>query len=448
MADELTEFQYRRASETIAAALGLHFPRPRWPDLARGLAATAAEVGMGLGAYVDRLIAAPPSQDQLDLLAAHLTIGETYFFRDLRTFLALEHEILPTILRSRRGGSPLRLWSAACCTGEEPYSMAISLGRVIGVTEGRGHSILATDVNSRFLKKAAAGVFTQWSFRDTPPWVLPTYFQPTADRQYEIRADIRRMVRFANLNLVGDAYPSLINGTNAMDVIFCRNVLMYFEEAQARRVIERLFHAQPNGGWLVVGPSELLNASTLPYRAVQIDGAIFYRKEVGRPRMVTVPAPPPEPPSAPPPEPEPPAPVPAPEMKPAESFAARARYLADQGQLAEAIQCCDRWIDADKLDPLAHYLRAVILQEQGQLDAAVESLRAASYLDSRFVLAYVAMGGIAQQQGDRRAARQHLEAAMRLLLSCNADEPLPEADGMTAGRLKEIVESLISMDAS
>jgi chemotaxis protein methyltransferase CheR len=396
---------------------------------------------------------------ELETLACHLTVGETYFFREKRSFDILAEQILPALAQARRKGRrQLRIWSAACCTGEEPYSIAIALLHSLPNWQEWDITILASDINSRFLRKAAAGIYGQWSFRNAPAWLKQRYFHPLPNGQFQIQPRIKQMVQFTRLNLVEDVYPSLTNNTHTMDVIFCRNVLMYFTPLQARKVIQKLFSAQANRGWLIVGPSELLQSSCEPYTARNFQGAILFQKG-GKPTPTTTTHIPFAIESSPPADCQTPIvlreqPV-APAVlskepssgssSPAELRRA-AHSLAGEGKLAEALDCCDRWIAADRLDPLGHYLRANILQEQGASDDAVESLRKALYLDPNCVLAHFAMGNIARNRGDAEQASKHLGNARKLLHRYRPDELVWESEGVTAARFIQIVDSLLEME--
>jgi chemotaxis protein methyltransferase CheR len=130
------------------------------------------------------------------------------------------------------------------------------------------------------------------------------------------------------------------------------------------------------------------------------------------------------------------------------AFSLLTRALANQGRLAEALTWCDRWIVADKVDPSGHYLRAVILIEQGDHEQARRSLQRAVYLHPDFVLAHFAMGNLARRQGKPGEADRRFAAALRLLGRHQPDDPLPEADGLTAGRLTEIITALTALGDS
>ena len=480
---------WSRVSEVIAEGLGLHFPRERWPDLERGLAAAAAESGFDdLSSYIDRLLSAPPTRAQLRELANHLTIGETYFFRDRKTFDVLADSILPALIHQRRGREQrLRLWSAACSSGEEAYSLAILVHQLLPDLADWRVTILATDVNARALQKGRAGTYGEWSFRGVPDGFKDRYFDATEDgRRYTIRPAIKKMVTFEHVNLVDDIYPSLATDTNAMDIVFCRNVLMYFRPAQIRAVVEKLHHALVDGGYLAVSPSEASRELFPQFAAVNHPGVILYQKRAAHAaapaaRAAVTPAAPFAPLAAPRPRPalaRPEAPRPE-ATRPArygtarslydqgryeeaagvlleapahtldrEAFSLLARALANQGRLGEALAWCDRWIAVDKVDPAGHYLRAAVLLEHGPEQEARRSLQRAVYLEPGFVLAHFALGNLSRSGGREQEALKHFANTRQLLAGLPADAVLPESDGLTAGRLTEIVAAMTAEGAA
>jgi chemotaxis protein methyltransferase CheR len=480
----IPEAQRLQLSTLVADAMGLHFPRGRWDDLMRGVSAARQESGFADdGEYVGWLLAAPQDRDRLQALANHLTIGETYFFRDGPLMQALGERILPGLIASRRGRDQrLRLWSAACCSGEEAYSLAILLHRLLPDLRDWNVKILATDINPRFLKKASAGKYGEWSFRDAPAWLKPHYFERTADGRHRIAPQIAGMVTFSQLNLVDDAYPSLFTDTNAMDVVLCRNVLMYFDRPRMHKVIRRLHRALVDGGWLAVSPSEASRELFPGFGCVNFQGAIVFRKGAAREEAswtpqdaqgpIAMPVEPARPASALAPVRVPePAPAPADPMAAAQALYGEGAYeeaaallqrsfdgqpydparyallvhaLANLGRLAEARSWCDRWIAAAKMDPAGHYLRAVVVLEQGDVVQARASLQRAIYLQPQLVLAHYALGNLARGQGRVEEANRHFANALRFASSRPADELLPEAEGLSAGRLAEMIAPLLA----
>ncbi|MCI0527981.1 MAG: hypothetical protein L0Y56_11145 [Nitrospira sp.] len=222
MNNRVSEDLLSQLSEFVAAQIGLYFPRKRWHDLERGIRSAAREFSFkDIESCIQWLVSSSLTKGQIEILASHLTVGEIYFFREEKSFAVLEKQVLPAWIRSRQGTERrLRIWSAGCCTGEEPYSIAILLNKVISDWKDWNITILATDINPRFLQKALDGVYSEWSFRGTPAWVKERYFKRTRDGRFEILPPIKKMVTFSQLNLAEDVYPSLLNGTNALDMIF------------------------------------------------------------------------------------------------------------------------------------------------------------------------------------------------------------------------------------
>jgi chemotaxis protein methyltransferase CheR len=420
-------------------------------------------------------------------MACFLTIGETYFMREKRCFEILEQQIIPGIIKKRLGGERrLRLWSAGCASGEEAYSLAILLHKMSATLRGWELSILATDINPQSLAKAKEGIYGEWSFRNTPASFRESYFRKSAGGRYALLPRIKEMVTFAPFNLVEDTYPSLVTDTNAMDVIFCRNVLMYFTPEVAGKAVERFQRCLVDGGWLLVSPCETSTSVFNGFTPVNFPDATLYQKgsssTAGKPvaaERIPGAAPPvpaflARPPASRPlaPAPHPAAPLPRPDETTtyqegltlyeqgsypaaAEKVAALLRHgkddpralallcriYANQGRLSEALDLSTRALAADKLSAELHYLRAVILQEQGRDDDSAATLKKALYLDQDLVLAHFSLANLEQRKGKIRESRRYYNTAFSLLDKYAADEIIPGSDGMLAGRLKEIIRT-------
>jgi|LQYC01.1.fsa_nt_gi chemotaxis protein methyltransferase CheR len=503
MTTTISDILLARLSDFVAAAMGLHFPKERWGDLKRGALNAARDFHFNDPEQcVQWLLSSAITKHQIEILASHLTVGETFFFREQKSFETLEKHLLPALINSRRRTDQrLRIWSAGCCTGEEPYSIAISIARLIPVLTEWNITILATDINPHFLKKATQGEYKEWSFRNTPPKVKESYFI-SKDRHYTIIPHLKKLVTFGYLNLAEDVYPSLVNSTNGMDIIFCRNVLMYFTPEQAVRVIKNLYHSLVDGGWLLTSPSDASSGLYSRFATINFTGVTVYKKESNRIPVkeaipftpvreeTAVPFIPPrdlkvQPLSdiqyAP--------PLPQEDSKPlplkVETIAGRkpettlyekglslyqqgqyseaikklleclshlqdvpkvysllVRAYADQGQIREALEWCEKAITADALNPGLYYLKATILQEQGAIEEAIGYLKRALYLDQDFVLAHFALGNLASQRGNLKASGKHFNNALSLLKTYEQEEILPESEGVTAGRLREIITGI------
>jgi len=178
MPAEISRETLARLSEYLKTQMGLYFPENRWDDLRRKMSQAMKDFDyQDLSGFIEWLVSSPRSRREIEILASHLTISETYFWREPRVFEALVEQILPELIRAReKGERRLRIWSAGCATGEEPYSIAIALRRVLPVPEDWRITIMATDINPGILRRATAGLYGQWSFRGLPKRLKEEYF--------------------------------------------------------------------------------------------------------------------------------------------------------------------------------------------------------------------------------------------------------------------------------
>lgn len=461
-------------SDLIEAKFGLHYPSDRFREMERQLlrAAQAAHQP-SLEAYLNSLLSSPLADEQCELLARTLTIGETYFFRDPGLFEAIAAEFVPGVLASRpEPGGRLRVWSAGCCTGEEAYTLAIVFDRLRRTLPLSEPDLLATDINQGFLRHARAGVYRSWSFRGAPVWLQQEYFARGEGECFVLRPDIRRAVRFAPLNLAEFNYPAESNQTRGMDLILCRHVLMYFSPEQFARAVRHLARCLVEGGWLVLSAAEVSHVAEPELERRRIGAmTVFVRRSRGQqpPKAAVQRAwpweweavvPPPE-------QPEPagklaavhaaadgqvmrrdPAvgaagsPVVTGVCEVDDSLAA-AREQASQGDLAAALAACDRLVARDKLSPATHYLRATILQEQGALAEAERAWKRVLYLEPDFIAAHVSLANLARNDGRLAEAKRHWRNALTLAERAPPEQPVPEAEGMTASQLREMLRNLL-----
>jgi chemotaxis protein methyltransferase CheR len=510
MTNEPDRVFFDRLNQLLSEKMGLYFTRERWPELERGIQSAADEFGFDSREECLRwMLDTSLDKQQVEILASHLTVGETYFFRESPAFQALEKHVFPRFIQSKvRPGRPLRIWSAGCCTGEEPYSLAMLLDRLIPGYDHHQVTILATDINPLFLNKARRGLYREWSFRNISPYYRKTYFKTHGQGLYELDSRIKARVKFSYLNLVDDSYPSIFTDTNAMDLIFCRNVLMYFTREQMNQVIRRFYPTLVEEGWLIVGASETANSFFREFQTVNFPGTILYRKKAQSKRFIRVgegedlPFPVeawnvPEKPAVGPggfgrarihkeKKPADPGTANGNDKKPdtgkddnapirdSSLILARRLYrkrknkkaeavllslldrdkentdamillsktLANRGDLDNALDWVERAIQIDKLNPRFHLLMALILIERGENPNARRSLKRALYLDSDCILAQYFMGTLCRQLGDLAAADRHLRNTLKLLKPLRKDKVLPDSEGLTAGRLEKLIESM------
>ncbi len=206
-----------------------------------------------------------------------ITTNETFFFREPAHLQALQEEILPALVRTRRaeGQTIIRLWSAACSTGEEPYTLAMLLREMDAELAGMQIQILASDINESVIRSARRGIYGENSLRHLPATLRWGYFQP-AGSGMRLRDDLKAAVRFANLNLMDRERLMLLQG---MDVIFCKNVLIYFDLAVRRAVVSNLYDVLAPRGILMIGQSESLHGISRSFLPVRVKGGVVYQKE-------------------------------------------------------------------------------------------------------------------------------------------------------------------------
>jgi chemotaxis protein methyltransferase CheR len=465
-------------SDFISQEIGLHYPKERRLDLLKGIREASKELGFNdTESCIHWLMNSTLRRSQIEVLATHLTIGETYFLRESNTLDALEHSILPQIIENRRKSHrSIRIWSAGCCSGEEPYSLAILLHRLIPDISSWDITIFGTDINPFFLHKAAVGIYREWSFRGTPLWLREKYFSLIDDQMFELKPKIKKMVRFFYLNLIKDTYPSMQNDIHDLDIVFCRNVLMYFKPETVKTIGMKLYDALSDEGWLVVGSSEASHILFPQYETVNFPGAILYQKRkdgflppetVYQHLIHDVP------------------------LKfieknisikeesiediPRENetvfedalssfdkgnyeevinilennvenqdengmqYLLMSKAYANQGKLNDALIWCEKAIHTEKMQPTFYHFHAVLLQELGRLDGALASMRKALYLDPDSIISHYIMGSLYRQLGKAKASKKNYDNVIMLLDRYNQDEVIPEGDGLTAGRLRELV---------
>ena len=214
-------------------------------------------------------------EEELTAVIELLTVNETFFFREQNQLKAFSEEILPEIRESRKGGKRLRIWSAGCSTGEEPYTIAMLILEYGGL-QGWDIEILGSDINQRVLTAARRGIYRKNSFRTAEQYFTRKYFTEE-DGSFVISEDIKRLVSFSYLNLLD---PFKVRFMGQMDVIFCRNVMIYFDHAARKKVVDNFFDNLVEGGYLLLGHAEsLMNIST-SFALKHLKNDMVYQKPV------------------------------------------------------------------------------------------------------------------------------------------------------------------------
>ncbi len=268
----LTDSEFRMFCELFRAHCGLHFgPESRFL-LEKRLARRMSEIEVeSYGAYHYLLRSERDGAEEMAAAIDALTTNETYFFRELSPLRALVNEIIPERLQNQPG--PVTIWSAGCSSGEEPYTI-LMLAREAGLEPGRDLHVYASDISRGVLQKARRGVYREASFRDTDSYFKEKYFVEK-DGSYAIRDEVKHHVDFIHLNLVDQSKIAILP---TMDVILCRNVIIYFD-TETKASVVRTFHDKLSpAGYLLVGHSEsLLNLSN-DFQLHHLRNDMVYRK--------------------------------------------------------------------------------------------------------------------------------------------------------------------------
>ena len=448
-----------RLRALLAARLGLQFDERQDDRLIAALTRLSGTAGPAR--YMEQLELAP-TRARLDALAGELTVGETFFFRHPEQFDALRFDLLSTIARpGASAGRRLRALSAGCASGEEAYTLAITLHRAGLAAQGIDWDVLAVDLNPAALARASLARYGEWSLRATPPEQRELWFHATAPGEWTPLPAIRERVRFESRHL-GLPDPGFWS-PDRFDIIFCRNVLIYLEPAALRQAIRNMTGALAPGGVLFLGHVETLrgqaDAQAAGLTLRQAHGCFFYQRALTPPPAPAWPFPG-EDTSAPGggttfSAPRAPAHVGAfaPAMAAAASADPRldrvdrvdrmeradlepptaadrpagsrdrallddALRLVESGQVEDGLRACAKLIAPQTpaaLQAEVLFLQGLAMEERGQLPAAEWHHQRAAAKDSAFALPHLRLGLLARRRGEIVAARRELRRALELL---------------------------------
>jgi len=272
----MSDSEFRMLAELFKSHCGLHFGQESRFLLERRIARRCADLGLrSFNAYHYVLRNDISGEGELAWAIDNLTTNETYFLREKAQLMALIEEIIPS-LQARGGGAgaaPVSIWSAGCSSGEEPYSIVL-LAQEAGLEPGRDLRVYASDISRQMLHKARRGIYREASFRQTDPFLREKYFSEK-DGLFRISDEIKKHVSFAHLNLLDEARSALLG---SLDVVLCRNVIIYFDVETKRRVVRTFHQKLKPGGFLLLGHSEsLINLST-DFELKHLRHDMVYRK--------------------------------------------------------------------------------------------------------------------------------------------------------------------------
>ena len=277
MSERLNITEFRIFRDDLREACGLHFADDKYLRVAKVIGLRMSELGIGCFSEYQRVLTSSPgSKDELATLAALLTVGETHFFRNKDHWRAFAECVLPWILERNAATSQrrIRIWSAGCSTGEEAYTVGIVLSRSLPDLARWSVEIIGTDISPVAIAAAKRAVFTEHSFRGVPPEIKKEYFDPVEAGRYRPRADIRDMVRFQEMNLLD---TTAMTQMCDVDVVFCRNVLIYFDASGSQRVMAHFHRSLRSGGYVFLGHAESTHGNSSGFASLNVCNTFLYK---------------------------------------------------------------------------------------------------------------------------------------------------------------------------
>jgi chemotaxis protein methyltransferase CheR len=338
-----------------------------------------------------------------------LTVGETYFLRDAAQISALRDTVLPHIIDRRTDERRLRIWSAGCSTGEEPYTLAI-LVLEKELSSAWDVLLVGTDVNRESLRVAGEGRYPARSFRATPDHFRDRYFEPAHKGLSRVIEPIRSMTHFAWMNLGAE---QLTPPAAELDLIMCRNVTIYFDATATQRLYLALIGALAPGGWLMLGPSDALPADRRELERVEVTNAVLWRRI---------------------------APVKA-AKRPATKIAATKLAGPKHRRSQAPLPAPTAPADAPKRDGSAELEAGLLALEAGSAIVALEFLRRATFRDPHSALGQFALARAYQDTGEFGRAHAALLQTRRLLTPLAGDAFVPGADSLPVETLRQTIET-------
>jgi chemotaxis protein methyltransferase CheR len=219
------------------------------------------------------------AQGEIEQFVNAFTVNETYFYREDHQLKCLTSDLLAQRIHAKRRGNAIRIWSAPCSTGEEPYSVAMWLLENWPLVDEYEIEIVGSDIDTRVLEQARLGIFGKRALMRLSPHLIGKYFTPLGEERWQILDDLRNSVEFSTVNLV---QPEQTRPYGQFDVIFCRNVLIYFDDASRRAAAENLYENLAPGGFVCLGHTESMSRISPLFEVRRFSDAIVYQRPGGQ----------------------------------------------------------------------------------------------------------------------------------------------------------------------
>lgn len=276
---DITTNEYNTLTSLICEKSGLLFEPNKMYFIERRLANRMSVTNCKSVVDYLRLIKFDLHGTELNALIDSLTTNETYFYRELPQLMSFISGAVPAVMEEKRAmrAKSLKIWSAACSTGCEPYTIAILLREHVPALELENWNvqIVGTDISNRVLKSCREGIYSDRCLKDVPPLVKNKYFKQTLGNEWEICQSIKQMVQFSNLNMIDKRKMRSMVG---YDFIFCRNALIYFDDPSSRQVVSMFYDSLNKGGFIFLGHSESVARLSAAFQVVRMNNSLVYQK--------------------------------------------------------------------------------------------------------------------------------------------------------------------------
>ncbi|MDD2490572.1 MAG: CDC27 family protein [Bacteroidales bacterium] len=480
----MTENVAKNIAKLIESSMGLTFQPNRFSEYTKQLNSVIKTLGYdNLDAFYAKISRSNNSLslDEKKIIATHLTVSETYFFREAPAISMFKNKIIPEIIR-KKNGSLITIWCAGCSSGEEPYTLSMILKENFPQLSSENYKIIATDINPNVLEKAKNGIYTQWSFREMPDKYLKKYFVKEGNN-YKISDRIKNSVIFEFLNLASDPFPGESLKDEPIDIIFCRNVLMYLNHEIIKKIAQRFYNILNDSGWFIPSQVELNDEFFGHFNKIYSEDAVFYKKEKNETTKLIFPfslnktdkcivkktKP----------------------IKDKKSFESVnynkekentfsnsqlenlfsdgkykecieiskeeietgsnnvfllqtiAKCYANTGEYEKAILLLDQLISKGGSSDDIFYLYGTILIEQNQIEEAKAMFKKGLYMNSEHLLSHLMLGNILRIEGNNRAASIHYRNVYEISLKIKDDDLVRVSGGLNGERIRELVEKYI-----
>ncbi len=433
-----------------------------------------AEGYLGAQALLQKMIAEPFCAERIKLIE-NITIDESYFFRDDTQIDFLKYDYLPKLIEKKRqvGDKQLRIWSAGCSTGQEIYSIAILLHKLLVDYDSWNLHLLGTDISHQSLSRAKHAEYSAWNIRTGQGFISSSgYFQELAEDHFRLSDEIKAKVNFSYLNLAEDSFPSIMSGTCALDIILCRNVFIYFDEATIRRANSRFSESLNENGILMLSATDPLIIDKDYFIQERKENVFFLRKK----SLFFAPITPP---------------VAEPKIQlvqqsnkqafelnlaeakrliikhlsaaewqiglnqvnktlesdvyDAELLQFKAKCLINLGQMSAAQKACEQSIIQDDVEPHSYLLYGLILMQRGYLSEAETAFRQTIFLNNAFMEAHYQLGQILLKKGKKKLAIKSIQNALALAALEKPDRPIHNVIPLTYSSFSGIMKNELEL---